>query len=49
MTDISTWLDSILSFPQLSFLKPIILSVVVLIAVDLCYKFIFSFFRRFFE
>lgn len=49
LTEILTWLDSVLTFPQMSFLRPILASVFLLVAVDLTYKFVFSFFKRFFE
>lgn len=49
LSDFSQFLDTFVSFPQLSFLRPIIASVVLLLVVDLTYKLAFTFFRRFFE
>lgn len=49
MTSIMEWIDTVIVFPQLSFLKPVMACAILLIAVDLVYHFVFSFFKRFFE
>jgi len=49
MNELLVWLDSVLTFPQMSFLRPILACVILLVAVDLTFKFVFSFFKRFFE
>lgn len=49
MTSLLDWIDSVITFPQLSFLRPVLACALLLVAVDLTYHFIFAFFKRFFE
>lgn len=49
LTDLLTWIDSLLTFPQMSFLRPVLACAILLVSVDLTFKFVFAFFKRFFE
>lgn len=49
MNNIIDFFDSFTSFPQLSFLKPLFIGVVLLVSINLTFQFIFSFFGRFFK
>lgn len=48
LTDFFVWIDNIITFPQLSFLRPVFLIPVILLAIDLTFGFIFSVFSKFF-
>lgn len=49
MADIETWIDSLIEFPQMSYIKPILATVILLLAVSISFDLIFSLFGRFFE
>lgn len=48
MTEFFTWVNAYLDFPQLSFLKPVLVIPLIMLAVDLTFGFIFSLFSKFF-
>lgn len=48
MISILQWIDQAISFPQMSFLRPVFAVAVLLLVVDLSFGFVFSMFGKFF-
>lgn len=49
LTAIMDWINSIIDFPQLSFLAPVFAVAVLMLVIDLAYQFVFLFFGKFFK
>lgn len=49
MSTLLQWIDNTISFPQMSFLRPVFAVAILLVVVDLTFSLIFIGFKRFFE
>ena len=49
LTNILDWIDQAIGFPQLSFVRPVFATVILMLVVSLAFEFVFSLFGRFFK
>ena len=49
MNTILQWIDDAISFPQMSFLRPVFAVAILLVVIDLTFSLVFVGFRKFFE